>query len=49
MATMLDPKSLEASPVQQSLDVSLVIPIYNEYEHPEVGAGDHGGDGAAPL
>jgi len=32
MATMLDPKSLEASPVQQSLDVSLVIPIYNEYE-----------------
>nr|WP_239112198.1 glycosyltransferase family 2 protein [Halomicronema sp. CCY15110] len=32
MATMLDPKPLEAASLQESLDLSLVIPIYNEYE-----------------
>ena len=32
MVTMLDPKSLSASSIQESLDLSLVIPIYNEYE-----------------
>lgn len=32
MATVVDPKPLGASSVQEPLDLSLVIPIYNEYE-----------------
>ncbi len=32
MATVLDPRSLETSVNQEVLDLSLVIPIYNEYE-----------------
>ncbi|RZM79229.1 glycosyltransferase family 2 protein [Leptolyngbya iicbica] len=32
MATVVNPKPLGASSVQEPLDLSLVIPIYNEYE-----------------